>query len=296
MTLAVGVVIDDAIVVLENIERHRERGADPRTAAATGHPRDRLRGHGGDGLGGRGLPAGRLRARAGGKLPRRVRADGGGLRADLALRRADAHADARRAHARRRRSAATAASTTGSSAASGRSRSGYARALHWTLHHRTRTALAALASLGLIVLFGSRLDTEFFPPSDQGIFFAKIEAAPGTSLEATTAYLAHDEQWFLAQPEVAGIFSAAGTEGGYSRTNETHKAMIFGTLVASRRTRPKRLRHHLVRAAGAVPHSRPRHPHLRTGRDDVHGQVGCLRGADSRAPSRSTSSTDWPTR
>ena len=36
MTLAVGVVIDDAIVVLENIERHRERGETPRTAARTG--------------------------------------------------------------------------------------------------------------------------------------------------------------------------------------------------------------------------------------------------------------------
>ena len=33
MTLAVGVVIDDAIVVLENIERHREQGEDAYTAA-----------------------------------------------------------------------------------------------------------------------------------------------------------------------------------------------------------------------------------------------------------------------
>ena len=33
MTLAVGVVIDDAIVVLENIERHREEGAPADQAA-----------------------------------------------------------------------------------------------------------------------------------------------------------------------------------------------------------------------------------------------------------------------
>ncbi len=36
MTLAVGVVIDDAIVVLENIERHREQGESPREAASKG--------------------------------------------------------------------------------------------------------------------------------------------------------------------------------------------------------------------------------------------------------------------
>src|SRR5262245_17795747 len=36
LTLAVGVVIDDAIVVLENIERHREAGEAPREAASKG--------------------------------------------------------------------------------------------------------------------------------------------------------------------------------------------------------------------------------------------------------------------
>ncbi len=36
LTLAVGVVIDDAIVVLENIERHREAGESPREAASKG--------------------------------------------------------------------------------------------------------------------------------------------------------------------------------------------------------------------------------------------------------------------
>ena len=64
MTLAVGVVIDDAIVVLENIERHREAGEDAAQAARRRHARDRLRGHRRDVLGGRGVPAGRVRARA----------------------------------------------------------------------------------------------------------------------------------------------------------------------------------------------------------------------------------------
>ena len=36
LTLAVGVVIDDAIVVLENIERHRETGESAAEAASSG--------------------------------------------------------------------------------------------------------------------------------------------------------------------------------------------------------------------------------------------------------------------
>src|SRR5262249_54242272 len=36
LTLAIGVVIDDAIIVLENIERHREQGKSARAAAIDG--------------------------------------------------------------------------------------------------------------------------------------------------------------------------------------------------------------------------------------------------------------------
>ncbi|MGA3037867.1 MAG: efflux RND transporter permease subunit [Vulcanimicrobiaceae bacterium] len=36
MTLIIGILVDDSIVVLENVERHHESGEDPRTAAVTG--------------------------------------------------------------------------------------------------------------------------------------------------------------------------------------------------------------------------------------------------------------------
>ena len=61
LTLAIGVVIDDAIIVLENIERHREGGKTALEAARVGHPRDHLRRHRGDLLGRRRVPARRLR-------------------------------------------------------------------------------------------------------------------------------------------------------------------------------------------------------------------------------------------
>ncbi len=98
LTLAVGVVIDDAIVVLENIERHREAGLNVARGGLQGHARDRLRRHGRDRVGGRGVRARRVRDRHGRQLPRRVRRHRRHRGAALAGRGAHAHADARRAH------------------------------------------------------------------------------------------------------------------------------------------------------------------------------------------------------
>jgi len=229
MTLAVGVVIDDAIVVLENIERHRERGADPMTAARTGTreiafaataatfsvaavfvPVLFIEGLVGSFLGEFGLTvAGSVIISLFVALTLTPM-----LAARMPVPRPRAHGSV---YQRLERGL-------------GGLERVYQRLLFWTLEHRIKTVISALASLGLIWLFGAQLETEFFPPSDEGIFFAKIEAAPGTALDATVEYLAHDEQWFLAQPELAGIFSAAGTAGGYEQTRSTHKAMIFGNL------------------------------------------------------------------
>ena len=78
LTLAIGLVVDDAIVVLENITRWVERrhaaarGGDPR------HAGDLVRGGGVDGLGGRRVPAARVPDRHDRAALRRVRRDGRG--------------------------------------------------------------------------------------------------------------------------------------------------------------------------------------------------------------------------
>ena len=64
MVLAIGLVVDDAIVVLENIYRHIEDGMEPMRGGAQGQQGDRLRGHRDDAHAGRRLRAGRLHDRA----------------------------------------------------------------------------------------------------------------------------------------------------------------------------------------------------------------------------------------
>ena len=86
----------------------------------------------------------------------------------------------------------------------------YRRLLGWTLANRAITIAVALGTFALALGFASRLDSEFFPPTDTGIFFAQLETAPGTSIESTLEYLERDEGHFLAQPEMVGMFSSAG--------------------------------------------------------------------------------------
>ena len=58
LSLSVGVVVDDAILVLENIYRRREHGEDRRDGGAARGPRDQLRRHRGDAVDRGHLPPG----------------------------------------------------------------------------------------------------------------------------------------------------------------------------------------------------------------------------------------------
>ncbi len=86
----------------------------------------------------------------------------------------------------------------------------YATILAWSLANRGKTTLVAIASIVLAVLAGSRLDGEFMPKSDSGFLSIEFRTPPGTSLEATTEILQQNENWLLAQPEVASTFAAVG--------------------------------------------------------------------------------------
>ena len=73
LTLRVGFVVDDAIVVLENIVRHMEKGETPIEAAFNGSTRDRLHHPFDDPLAGGGLHSGALHGRHAGPAAERIR-------------------------------------------------------------------------------------------------------------------------------------------------------------------------------------------------------------------------------
>ena len=93
MVLAIGLVVDDAIVVLENIYRRIEEGMTADSGRHRGHQGDRLCRHRHDADAGGGLRADRLRAGPHRAAVPGVRAGAGGRGAGVGLRGADADAD-----------------------------------------------------------------------------------------------------------------------------------------------------------------------------------------------------------
>jgi HAE1 family hydrophobic/amphiphilic exporter-1 len=236
MTLAVGVVIDDAIVVLENIERHRDAGEEPFEAAKTGTREIAFAATAATvSVAAVFLPVAFVDGLVGSFLGEFGLVVAGSVMVSLfvALTLTPMLA-ARIPPAPPRAEGSIYDRLERSFDALER---GYRRALNWSIDHRAMTIGLTGVSLLLAVYFGSQLEGEFFPPADEGIFYARIEAAPGSSVQATLEYLEQDERWFLDQPEVVGIFSAAGTSGGFEPP-KSNMGMIFGTL-SSREERDK---------------------------------------------------------
>jgi hydrophobic/amphiphilic exporter-1 (mainly G- bacteria), HAE1 family len=254
MTLAVGVVIDDAIVVLENIERHREQGASPREAASRGTRQIAFA-----------VTAATLSIAAV-FLPV-VFAEGivGNFLAEFGATVSVAvlvslivaltitpMLAARIPKAKERAHGSIYHRLEQGFGALDR---GYRLLLDWALAHRKTTLGIALLSFLLAFLMGSRLGSEFFPSSDEGRIFITFETPPGTSVEGTLNVLAKNERWLLAQPEVVGLFAGAGTGRGGSGVSQPTDGVMFAIL-SSRKSRT-RTAQELVQEArtalGAIP-------------------------------------------
>lgn len=97
----------------------------------------------------------------------------------------------------------------------------YERGLRWSLRHpRTLIALTAL-SFVVSLFFYSRLEKEFLPTEDKGRLFCIAIAPEGSTSEYTDRMVRKMETIIQATPEVDGYFSAVAlARGGVGRANE----------------------------------------------------------------------------
>jgi multidrug efflux pump len=111
--------------------------------------------------------------------------------------------------------------------------SGYARTLRAAVRHRyALVGAVVLLTLGAVLVFRS-LKREFVPPEDKGWFFSIIIAPEGSSLAYTDGYQRQAEAVLDKTKDVESYFSVVNIGDGVSR------GMIFTNLVDfDRRTRP----------------------------------------------------------
>jgi HAE1 family hydrophobic/amphiphilic exporter-1 len=212
LALAVGVVIDDAIVVLENIERHRAMGQPPYEAASSGTKEIAFAATAATlSIAAVFLPAVFVKGLVGSFLGEFGITVAAAVLFSLfvALTLTPMLAARMPAPVERRHGSFYQRLERGQEWLEQR----YRKLLDWSLGHRGAVLGIAAASFLVAVAFAARLGAEFFPPSDEGRLFVIMETPPGTSLAGTLDRIGNAEAWMLSQPEVHGLFAGVGVSG-----------------------------------------------------------------------------------
>src|SRR5215470_12635233 len=104
---------------------------------------------------------------------------------------------------------------------------GYRRVLHHVLDYKAVMVVLFFAGLGLTYFAFTHVPTGFVPDDDQGYFMVIIQAPPGASLEYTKTVGKQASQILQAEPEVEGVFSVSGFSFAGAAGNQ---GVIFVTL------------------------------------------------------------------
>lgn len=87
----------------------------------------------------------------------------------------------------------------------------YRRGLNWAIHHRLWVIAGAAAVSGASLLLVPQIGTELMPQTDSGDFTVTVKMPVGTSLATTDRTMKQVERIILANPNVQTAFSASGT-------------------------------------------------------------------------------------
>ncbi|MFA5139221.1 MAG: efflux RND transporter permease subunit [Elusimicrobiota bacterium] len=102
----------------------------------------------------------------------------------------------------------------------------YRRLLGLCLGRRWTVVLAALLFFGASLYALKGLRKEFVPSQDQGMFMVRIRTPVGSSMEFTDAKMRQIERWVLQQPAISHYFGVLGGFGG----GDVSSGMAFVTL------------------------------------------------------------------
>lgn len=113
----------------------------------------------------------------------------------------------------------------------------YEKAVRWSLKHRTIVAGAALASLILGVILYTQLHTGFLPEMDEGGYVLDYRTPAGTSLDETNRILQQVEQRIAKMPETASFSRRTGAELGLYATEQNTGDVLVKLKPRSERKR-----------------------------------------------------------
>ena len=113
----------------------------------------------------------------------------------------------------------------------------YLGVVAWALSHRKATMATSAGVIVLTVLFAMAVPSGFIPPSDRSFTMLNLELAPGATLAQTTAVAERARTIIAKRAEVTSIYSAIGVggqsaaPGADAATGEVRKAVLTINLV-----------------------------------------------------------------
>ena len=103
----------------------------------------------------------------------------------------------------------------------------YNRLLNKTIQNKTKVLVVFAVLIGLTYILSKFVPTAFIPNEDQGYFITMVQAPEGTSLEYTQRIVDKIEKVLSTMPEIMGSFSVAGFSPSAAAPN---KATLFVRL------------------------------------------------------------------
>ena len=130
----------------------------------------------------------------------------------------------------------------------------YDRTLSWSLNHRRIILGLFFASLAASVLLMSVMKQDFLPADDTGRIQGNIQAANGTSFEQMAKYVQDVTKIIAADPDITGVLASMDGSNGAAGTNSARMMMITLRDLRVRDSTPEqiiaRLRPQLSRVPG----------------------------------------------
>jgi hydrophobic/amphiphilic exporter-1 (mainly G- bacteria), HAE1 family len=230
LSLAVGLVIDDAIVVRENIFRHMERGETPKDASARGTNEVSLAVLA---MSFTVLSVFLPVAFTSGIIGQIFRDFGLTISIAVAISLIEAFTLAPMLSAyffKQRVPKPGHETEEGMAANLGWLDRNYKSALAWTLRHKLMSAFIGLLVFLSIFVLGRFLDVAFLPNVDGGVFSANLKLAPGTQLVKTDAVARQIEKAMSDVPDVQDVFVTVGGNGTPESASFTIKMREVGLM------------------------------------------------------------------
>ena len=116
---------------------------------------------------------------------------------------------------------------------------GYGRMLSWALGHKRYVfmVVAALLVGSIYLVPAGFIGAAFIPKSDQGEMAVNIELAPTASIYQTNAISQQAEQIILGHPDVITVFTSVGTSGNALATAATSNVATLTVKLTDKKDR-----------------------------------------------------------